>query len=229
LAVLVYSEIQNLALDRAQANVTTDAPFSSAEIARIINDAFADIWEISGGSVKRVASATAWTSAQLATGIVAGILTDIGEVASLFQTTTSGSTGAATDAQVRLVELDHILHLRSTAGMGTYTVPKVAAITPMSTDTPADVQKMQLDYWPGVTGFYFPLHYKRKFSPIDSATVTTPDVTDLESRDIGLLAGARMAQVTDRSDLVPGILADISQRTQAAIARKLEALVTADR
>lgn len=228
MAVLTLAQIKLLMLDRAQANVATDAPATVAEQERFINEAYADLWEISGGSVKRVASATAWTSASTATGIVAGILTDIAEVISLFQTTVSGSTGSETDTELDQVELGYIKHVRGAFGYSNYSVPKLFALTRTATLTPADVGKLRLDYWPSVTGFFFPVHYRPQFTILDDTVVTTPDVNDLESRDIGLLAAAKLAPLIGRAELVPSILADVSQRTSEMLERKLRSLVSAD-
>lgn len=228
MAVLTAAEIDSLALDRAQASATTDAPLSTAEKLRFYNDAYADVYEIAGGRIKRVASATAWTSAQTSTGIVAGILTDIQEVVAVFQTTTSGSTGGISDAPLRRVELERILWLRTAQGHGVYLTPKLFAISPMATTTAADVNKVQLDYYPSgaaVTGFYFPMHYIAQFTPLTALSTEVPDVNDAESRDIALLGAARIAQVIGRSDLVPGILADVSMKTAAALDRKMRSLM----
>jgi hypothetical protein len=109
--------------------------------------------------------------------------------------------------------------------LGSYTKPKLYAVTRNYTTTVADVNKIRLDVWPGVTGIYLPIHYIPQFTAIDSATVTTPAVNDIESRDIGLLAASRMAQLMGRHELVPGILADISQRTAEGLERKMASLM----
>lgn len=232
MAVLTYSEISDLALDRIQANVSTDAPFTAAQIARHLNDAYADVWEISGGSIKRVASATAWAVAQSAdtTGKATGILTDINEVLHVWQTVTSGSTGGgSTDKELDRVDLSEIEWLRSNGtAFGGYAVPKVYAVTRLGTTTPADVNKHVLDYWPGVSGLYFPMHYVPQFTPIDSATVTTPDVNDVESRDIAYIAAVRMAQLIGRPELVPGLVMDISERNRHIVIRKDESKSSGD-
>lgn len=229
MAVLVYSELKNLAFDRAQVNVTVDAPISDTEFARFINDAYSDIWPPSGGRLKTVASATAWTSAQTATGQVVGILTDVEDIRHVWASTTSGSVGVSSgDYELDRVELSRIFALRADgSGYPTYLKPREYAISRKATTTPASVNLLQLDYWPSVTGYYLPIAYVPQFTPIDSATVTTPDVNDIESRDIALLAASRIAQAVGRAELVPGILADISTRTQTAIQRKLEALLDA--
>jgi len=291
-AVLTYSEIQNLALDRAQANVTTDAPFSSAEIARFINDAYADVWEIAGGSVKLADSATAWASTATAVGTIQGALSDINEVLHIYavssaalqsiacttnSTTTvtssalfgsvtigmlvSGSgipagavvtavastssltiSKAATSgttptlvftkivdaAELDRVEYAQLLHYRGVQGYGTYANPKICSVERASTETATGVNLFRLDYWPGVTGFYFPISYIPQFTPIDSATITTPDVNDLESRDISLLTAARMCPLIGRAEFVPSILADVSSRTAATLERKMQALMSGD-
>ena len=224
MAVLTSTQINDLMLDRAQANVTTDAPISSTEALRFINDAFADVYEVSGGRIKSVQSSTAWTTAQSATGIVAGILTDIADVQALFWKS-SDAVAVATDVVMRRVELERILWLRGAQGHGTYNdKPKLYALSPMATDTAADVNKLQLDYFPAVTGFYFPIRYVRQFNPLSAIDTSVPDVNDLESRDIALLAAARIAPLIGRAELVPSILADVSARTAAALERKMMAL-----
>lgn len=233
MAVLTYSQISDLALDRIQANVTTDAPFTSAQIARHINDAYADVFEIAGGQLTRAAHATVWvTDATLpASGFMTSTLTSIGEVIEVFASTTSGSTGdIMTNSDVTLdpVELEEILFMRQNqTAFGLYARPKIYSVTRNFTTTVADVNKIRIDVWPATTSpvQYIPAHYKPQFTDIDSATVTTPSVNDLESRDIALLTAARLAPLAGRAEFVPGILADVSQRTQAALARKLEAML----
>jgi len=230
MGVLTYANLKNLAFDRAQVNVTTDAPVSDTEFARFINEALVDVWAISGGRPLTVASATAWTSAQTATGQVTGILTDVEDINHCWASTTSGSVGVSSgDVELDRVELSLIMALRADGvGLPTYaatTPPKCYALSRKATTTPASVNLLQLDYWPSVTGFYLPIMYVPQFREIDSATVTTPDVNDLESRDAGLICAARIAQMVQRNDLVPGILADVSNRTAAALERKFAAML----
>jgi hypothetical protein len=227
-AVLVYSAIKNLAFDRAGVNVTTDAPISDTVFARFVNDAYADVYAISGSRIKNVASATAWTSAQTATGVVTGILTDVEELLHVYASGTSGSVGVtAGDSELDKVEASFGEYLRHSNATGTYAVPKFYWIDRLATATPASVGLLTLNYWPGVTGFYLPIKYAAQFTEIDSATVTTPDVNDLESRDIGLLTAVRICQDQDHYERVPGIIADISQRTAELLQRKLAAMMHA--
>jgi len=228
-AVLTFSQLETLMKERAQVGASTDNPLSATQVASFLNDAYADVWDISGGSLKRVASATAWTSAESATGVVTGVLTDVSDVIAVFASTTSGSTGYSTDDnELDRVELERIHYLRSSSRRGSYARPQVYAVSRKSTSTAADVGKLQLDYYPGVTGFYFPIHYKPQFAAIDSSTVTTPDVNDLESRDIALIAAARLCPLLGKHHLVPSILADVSSRTGEKLRRKLQAMMNAD-
>ena len=232
MAVLTFSELSDLALDRIQANVSTDAAFTSAEIARHLNEAYADVWEISGGQLKRSTGGTVWatqpTSAST-NGIFTSLVTDVGEVREVFASTTSGSTGDVDDGDTLLtpVDLSEVLFMRANAThFGGYTKPKIYAITRNFTTTVADVNKVRMDIWPDiVASLYLPVHYVPQFTSIDASTVTTPAVNDIESRDIALLAASRMAPLAGRAELVPSILADISQRTAAALERKLTALI----
>ncbi len=230
MAVLTYAEIAILAQERAGVYVSSgvDSPVDPTALARFINDAYASIYEISGARMLTVASATAWTTAQSATGVVAGILTDVADVIRVWASTTSGSVGQSSgDVELDRVELSVIHGMRSNSGMPTYLVPKLYAVHRKATVTPASVNLLQLDYWPNVTGFYLPTQYAKQFAPIDSVTVTVPDVNDIESRDIPLLAAARIAPLGGRAELVPSILADLSSNTQAALERKIRALLDA--
>ena len=226
-----YSELKSLAFDRAGINVTTDAPIDDTTFARYVNDALRDVWEMSGGRIKIVASATAWTNANSATGVVTGILTDIAEVRHVWASTVSGSVGVSSgDVELDIVDFARIQYLRSASGLPTYATtvaPKECSISRLATSTPASVNLVRLDYFPGNTGFYMPIAYLPQFAEIDSATVTTPDMDDILARDGGLMCAARLCQIVDRMDLVPGIMADISQRTQEAMARKRSAQVDA--
>jgi hypothetical protein len=231
MAVLTESEMSNLALDAIQANVATDPPFTAAEVRRHLNNAIALVYEIEGGSIKRVASATAWSVAQSAdtTGKLTGILTDIKEVLRLFSSSVSGSTGAAGDVEMDRAELSKIEWLRTHgAGLGTYTTPKLFAVTRLATATPGDINKVTIDYWPGVSGLYFPLHYVPQFTLLDGASVTTPDLTDLGSRDAAYLAAAEMAPLNGRAELVPSIMTNVSEHTRLAVERKRAALQSGD-
>lgn len=230
MAVLTYAELAILAQERAGVYVSSgvDSPVDATALARFLNDAYASVYELSGTRIKTVASATAWTTAQSATGVVAGILTDIADVIRVWASTTSGSVGQSTgDVELDRVELSYIHHLRQSSGYPTYLVPKCYAVSRKATTTAADVNKLQLDYWPSVTGFYLPTQYAAQFTPIDSVTVTTPDVNDLESRDIALLAAMRIAPLVGRHELVPAITADLSSVGQQIAARRERAMVDA--
>lgn len=232
MSVLTYSQIVALIFDRIQGGdpAGTDPPFTTTETARHVNDAYADIWEISGGAIKRVASATAWATSPTSgtSGINTSLLTDIGEIKEVFSSTTLASTGdvAAGDKRLDPVDASEILWYRENqTHIGSYNHPVMYSVTRNYTTTVADVNKLQLDVWPGVSGIYLPVHYVPQFAEIDSATVTTPAVNDIESRDIALLAASRMAPLIGRNELVPGILADLSQRTAEALERKISALM----
>ena len=206
-----------------------DSPLVEAEFARFINDALRDVWEMSGGRVKNVASATAWTSAQTATGVVTGVLADIEEILHVWASTTSGSVGvSANEVEVERKDLSYIQYLRAnSAGYPTYLVPKFYALTRLSTVTPASVNLLQLDYWPSVTGFYLPIKYMPQWQEIDGVTVTVPDLDDTWARDGGLLCARRLAASYGREEFIQGIEEDYSQRMQEALARKQSSKVDA--
>jgi len=227
--VLTVTEIDTLIDDIIVTQVTVDDPVPAAEKLRSINDAYGSIWEASGGSIKTVASATLWTSAQTATGIVVGALADIRQIKHLFASNTSSSTGvSANDSELDPVDLARIQRLRKSNLTGTYDRPKEYAVTRMGTATAADVGKLQLDYWPSVTGFYFPAIYIPFFTPATAINSDKPDVNDLESYDIAYLSAADLMQRIGRPDLVPGVLLKVSEATAKALERKLKSMVAAD-
>jgi len=228
MATLVYSDIANRAKDRVAANVSTNAPVDATTLDRFINSAWAKVWQFSGGRTKQVASATAWTNAQTATdGKAVGILTDVEEITNVFASTTSGSTGDASgDVQLDRVEINELQFWRRTTPRPSYAVPKLYAITRTATATPASVNLLRIDWWPYVTsgtGFYLPTWYVPQFTPIDSATVTTPDCNDLESLDIALLTAMSLAPLLNRPELVAEIEAELSDNTRLGLERRRRA------
>lgn len=193
------------------------------------------MWEISGGNIVTAASATLWTSAQTSTtGIVAGALAGIREIRHLFASTTSGSTGTSSgDNELDPVDLGEIQALRKSNLTGTYDRPKLYAVTRLQPATPAaagvsDVGKLQLDYWPTVTGFYFPGIYIPEFTPMDGGASDCPAVNDLEAYDIAWIAAADLAVRIGRQHLVPSLLMKVSETTAAALDRKLKSLLSGD-
>lgn len=226
MSVLTVTEIRTLALERLQANVDVDPPFDDTQILGHINDAYADVWEIWGGALKRVAGATLWTPQPAVDlgGTFTSVLTDIDDVREVFYSITPGSVGdvVAGDTVLEPTTYSTIMRIRENQGMfGSYARPMLYAIGPGFSTVPADANKLQLDVWPGKIGANFPTHYVPQFTLLDYVTVTVPSVNDLASRDIGLLAAVRMGPLSGRAELVPGIMADVSQRTQEGIARKL--------
>ena len=211
-------------------NSSVDAPLDDAALQVAVNNSYQLVWENEGGGLTKVASATAWTSAQTATGVVVGLLTDIKEIATLFASTVSGSVGfSAGDRGIHPVEKAEIEYMRAHGGgHGTYLTPQKYSISRLSTSTPGSVGLKQLDYWPSVTGFYFPIHYIRQFAPLDGATVTTPDVSDVGARDIVFLTAIDLAPRFGRQRFIPTFQKFLSETARAMLARKKRAMETGD-
>src|SRR3989304_1879531 len=57
MAVLTYSGISEEITDALVANVTVNAPIEADPLKRAINSAYQMVWEISGGRLKKIASA----------------------------------------------------------------------------------------------------------------------------------------------------------------------------
>lgn len=226
MSVLTYSEISSRALDRVAANVSTNAPVDSTTIARFINTAYAKIWNLSGGQTKRVQSASAWTASQTTTaGFLTSSLTDIEEVQEAFASGTSTSEGYESgDKRMDRVELSELHFYRRSNGLPGYDKPQLYAISKTHTTTAADVNKVRLDFWPVVANFYVPIWYVPQFTPIDSATVTTPACNDLESLDIALLTAMDLAPLLNRPELVPVIQSELSENTRVGLERQRRAM-----
>jgi hypothetical protein len=219
MAVLTFSDISTLALDELQANVSTDAPISAAEMARAINHAYSIIWKESGGTLTVATHATLWTPSPAVSGTqtMAGALTSIEEIIHLWVGTTVGSTGASTgDTELKRVELSKIQWRRSNStGIGTYAESKEYAVSKASTTTAANVNKLTLEVWPASAGTrYYPGHYIPQFTEIDAVTVTTPDVNEIQSRDIGYMVALSFADRLGRAEFAPRIAAMISESTR---------------
>ena len=183
-----------------------------------------------------MASATAWTNAQTAAGVVSGILTDIRRVLRIWASTTAGSTGLSDDdSEVKIVPLNRIQYLRSGGRVtpGSTERPLECAITPLGTTTQADIGKRRLDYWPMGSGYYFPIEYFKQFTPIATADVDSTskslDLSDLGSRLLPLLAARRKAPLIGRPDLVPAIERTMHERCTGDHARKYWPLLAAHR
>ncbi len=232
MAVLTVAQSDDLIKDRAGFNVSVDSPVSAAELLRFQNEAYADMWEIEGGSRKVVAHATAWSVSPTAdtSGVLVGILADINEILRVWQSSTSGSVGdTAGDVElIGPVDLARIRWERSKGtALGIYTGTKIWAATRMATTTAADVNKMRLDVYPGVSGAYYPIEYIPQFTPVTTGT-DVYDLTDLGSRDLVLLAALKIVPLLGRSELYAGIANDISERTRLALERKYGSLSSGD-
>lgn len=232
MAVLTQTEQTTMLKEALIANVSTDAPFDSTQLQEALNHAYQMLWEEEGGGIREVDSATAWTSAQTATGRVVGILQTIKEVTTLFASSSSGSTGiTAGDKVLRRVEYPVLQWYRGNyGGVPTYTAPKVYSLIRLANTTPSssNVGLLQLDYFPGVTGFYFPVHFVPQFVPLNGTTVTQADLTDIASRDMVWLAAIDLVVSEGRAELVPKFELQLSRGAQDMLKRKAEALTSGD-
>jgi hypothetical protein len=197
-----------------------------------------------GNTTTLLTSSTAFVTNNITAGMdIAGTNVGTGarvlyvtDASNLTMSVVSGGSGGSstktftpTDGPYELnrSDLSLIQALRSTSGYGSYSIPKVYSITRLDTTTPSAVGLVQLDWWPSVTGYYFPIHYVPILTPLDSATVTTPNVTDIGSEDIAYLAAAELAPLLGRAELVPSITLRLSERTRLALERRESALLAA--
>ena len=196
-----------------------------------MNNAYQRIWELWGGSVVAAASATLWTPDVTAdtTGKLSGDLQTISEILNLWTTTTAGSTGGGSgDILLDRVDLSQIEWLRANAtGLGTYTESQVYAVSMIaSSNAAASSNKWLLDVWPGVTARYYPAHYRPQFTALAAAT-DVPDLPDLAQLDVAFLAAWDWAPLVGRTDLVESIARQVSEKSQALLVRRSEAMVDA--
>lgn len=226
--VLVQSEIQRLALTRVQGNVAVDPPFDATEIQDLINEAYSDIWRASGGGTTNTLSSVAWTSVPSAggNGSFLGSLFDIEEILHLWALVTDDNGGRPGDLELDRVDHSRIMSLRSRS-VGTYTTPKVYSVAKQKAANDAQVHRYRLEVFPAINGYHFPIQYIQQFTPLNGTTIVTPDVNDVESRDIALWTAAKMAPLCDRSEFLESIVMDISERTQLLLERKISALLEA--
>jgi len=232
---LLYSAITELALESAQCNVTTDPPFSAAQLLIHANEAYQDVWEASGASLYKAAGSTLWTG-----GGTASLVTDftlpggtgteeIAEFLHVWATTTSASTGGgAGDIELSPVDYAEILALRSSgSGLGTYGTPKVYSVIRRVQAADTDTNRYDLYWWPSVAGYYFPAQAVRQFDPFDGGASDFPDVDDQWSRTLALLLAFKLAPLAGRAELVPAIAAAIDPRHKSALERRNRAQLSA--
>ena len=240
MANLTAASLETIMLQDLQANVTTDPPvstvasagsFAAAETSADLNDAYSSMWEMWGGSITKAASATLWTVSPTAgtTGILLSSLTTISEILHLWSNTSSSTSvgGEVGDSELDRVDLSEVLFYRARYGASPpYTVPKIYAVSMQATSTAADVGKLRVDYWPGIASTYFPAWYVPHFTAL-AATTDVPDLPDLAQRDLAHLAAFNRAPLIGRSDLLPGIAAKFSEKTQLLLKRRIEAKLDA--
>jgi hypothetical protein len=198
-------------------------------LLRFINDAYADIWHASGGGTTAALSSVVWAGSTLGTGgsFLQASPFDIDQILHVWATLADTSGGAQGDIELDRVEHARIMWLRANSGVGTYATPSLYAAIKQKALTDATVHRYRLEVWPGVANYFYPISYVSQFTPLNGTTLVTPDVNDIESRDIGLLVAMRLAPLVGRAELVPSIAADISQRTKEALERKFSSMLDA--
>ncbi len=244
MATLTRAEMELVALKRSNSYATVDAPFVAADITSALNEAYSVFWERGGGAAKRALHTTAWIEASDdGTGIVTGKIQDIGEILRVWHAALNTSLGR-TNGDRELVKVDpsRVNYLRSEAGLaaasvgpatvgvvGKYAKPKIYCAYRKDAGgvAAADVNEFSLEVWPALAGAFYPIEYVPQFVPLTDAGTDCPNVTDIESYDMGLWAAATLAPLSGSADLVPSILASISESGQAALERKISAMLQA--
>lgn len=236
MATLTETEQTEVVFQRLQiatSSPSTSDAFTAAQMRIALNESYADLWEIEGGGFTRSTGGTLWSvqPSSGTLGVFTGLLATIREIKNLFASTSSGSTGAPAsgDTEIEPADIARIQFQRlNETRFGSYNRPVLYALTRNATITPADINKFQLDVWPGVTGIYLPAWYVKQFSPLTGGADTTMDLTDVGTRDAALLTAARLAPLVGRAEYVPGIVSDFSLRNGEVLALKLRAMISAD-
>lgn len=229
---IIYSDGVDLTLDRVQGNVATDPPFSAAVVLRHINEAYADIYEVSGGGYLTSSHTTLWSS-NSDQAIITGTASTsaIAKVITVWASANTTSVGEIVgDTPMDRVDPGTIHALRAAStGLGTYARPKCYAMVRKAM-TAADTTTSRYDLlvYPLVASFFFPVFYRKEFIPMDGGASDVPDLNDIETRDMYLLAAARLAPLNGRAELVPSIVGDISMRTKELLDRRAKARQDAD-
>lgn len=231
MANLTVADQRDIILDRLQANVATDGPFSTAEILRRLNEVGRDLWTMTGSGVTKANHAALWTPSPATVGtiLLTSVIANFKEILHLFISDQSGSTGMEGDptqtTELRRMEMREILHRRNTAQPSYGQVQGWALERPDAGGTATDVGKINVHLWPAVqtAGRYFPAHYSKTFTALSGDT-SVYDGTEAEQQDMALIVAARIAPLEGRAEFVPGLLADVSDGTANAMAAKLRAL-----
>jgi hypothetical protein len=158
-------------------------------------------------------------------GFTTSKVTTIQDIIAAFQT---GTDAVPDDDDLVLDRVDYqrIQYLRQTSGHGGYSNLKLYSLTDVATTTTADINTIRIDVWPTVSSKLVGIHYTPQFTPL--AATETPNVNDIESRDIALLAALKIVPLVGRSELAPSIAADISERTRQALDRKIKTMMSGD-
>lgn len=233
MSIQTVADIRTHVLIRLQSNTATDPPVDMSTATEagmvIMNSTYRLLKDLSGTSTTKSTHATLWTPSPATVGtiLLTGAIATVKELLRVFISSTVGSTGLETDPAVTYeldkMELSELQYRRRTSDFYGQTVayaeerPEPAAV--------ADVQKINLHLWPQVqtASRYFPAHYVKTQTDLVNAS-DVPDLTEAEQDDLVFITAARIAPLIDRTDLVEGLLADVSQTTQTALGAKLRKL-----
>jgi hypothetical protein len=214
-ATLAITQVRTLILDLS----TTEPTWSDAQILTRWNEKYLRWVEVIERRVQWAnASTMGWT---LADGVSsdASDLKDIIEIERVFfEGTDIGNLSSTAGTLMEHVkELDDILRLlKDEPAKGT---PAKYAIYRETSDTPAQVGPMRVIIHPPSNGTsYLSAMVRRYRTPIDTSTVTTPDVTETAAYTICRLVAAELAQAMGRDrEFVDNILAPVPDEVRASM------------
>lgn len=209
---------------------TTQAPIAVTTCGT--TNGSADITHGSAGFLAAIVAGWHVSGTGIPSNTLVDYKTSTGAMTLTSNATATGSvtlTFSPTDGPIEpeKVELARIQWLRAQGGTGaTYAAPIMYAAVRGASPGGTDVNKTVLEYYPGTTGYYFPAHYDPQMVPLD-ATITTPDVNDVESADIAFLAARMLVHHVNRADLADGLTLMLSEGTRLGLERREKAMLDA--
>lgn len=240
-----WADIATLALERVGGNVSTDGPFTAAQQLVHAKQALTDVWEAMGGRMTRVSGGDLWTGTASSTSESTKLMDPaydatfganaVDEVISVWASTNETALGTASgDVPLDRVDVQEILALRGSSGLGAYAAPKLYAIvreavTDLSEDTLLKMDRFRLFWYPSVAGFWFPalVLIKAPFPASLSASVF-PDLSPRQAMDVALLMAMRFARLMKRDELAAQIEGEVSEAVQMLFAKRRGVLMSPD-
>ena len=240
-----WADIDALALEKVGGNVATDGPFTAAQRLVHAKHALSDVWEAIGGRMTRVAGTDLWSGGASSSAESTKLMDPsydttfgsnlIEDIISVWASTNDTSVGTVVgDVPLDRVDVQELLALRGSSGLGSYASPKLYAIvreavTDATEDTLLKMDRFRLYWYPSVAGFWFPalVSIKAPF-PANLTAAVYPDLSPRHAMDVALLMAARFARLMKRDELAAQIEGEASEAVQMLFAKRRGILMSPD-